>query len=279
MRLAPGEEVSGSLTAEDTSTGQQVRVDMYTTVTDEDERNGLRVRGFLTVSEERTLGEVIERHLPRSAGWSGRFANVVDHYASAVGRIIVASKDTGDEKFATGFLFDTRCLLLTAAHVVDPERLELQYVEFGDRRVGAVVKTVDHKSDIATLELDAPVEASPLRIRLPPTSVAWGSECVVIGFPNIPGMEPTPPSVYELQLASVKRNYIVGERLLDLSTHLGSGFSGSPVIDGRHALLGIVIAFPEEHVPANDESAAPVWPRWTPWAIGSDAITRHIQPS
>lgn len=277
MRYSIGEHVEGSSDGTTSFDHLDLSITFYTEVDDLEYRDGLRTR-TLTSGEEEALGEIVGRHCSRPREWRGNYADVVLHYAPSVGRIVVRANVTGDEKFASGFLFGTRTRLVTAAHVVDPDVVTLEFVEFGDHRVSAQIDRLDRRTDVAILTLDEPVAGSPLRTREQGRPSGWGSPCLVVGFPNIPGMEPTPPSIYELQLTSLKRNYLIGEVLLELSTHLGAGFSGSPVLDDRHSLLGVVVAFPEEHDPQEvQEPGGPIWPRWTPVAIGADAITRLLE--
>lgn len=221
----------------------------------------------LTLEEEKELEATILGHRPRPAKYKGNFSGPVTRYADSVGRVLVRNKTTTDEKYASGFLFEQRDRFLTAAHVVDPDRLELIGIEFGDKLVKARILQIDLLHDVALLQLDHPVMAAPFRIRYPfidPNSL--GSQCIVIGFPSIPGMEHS-PSFYEVSLVSQKHNYIMKQDLIELSTHLGSGCSGAPVLSLDHSLVGMIVGFPDDGGHETTSTSRIIWPKWTPVAV------------
>lgn len=229
-----------------------------------------RARRLTPLDEER-LRQVVEGHVPRQVLYRGRLAAPVTRYARSVARVLVRNTETGEERFATGFLFERRDLLLTAAHVVT-QPFELAAIEFGDLIVRGQVECHDALRDVALVTLDRNLQAPPLRIRraiVAPADV--GMDCVVMGFPDIPGMMPS-PSVYELRVASIRRNYMMNQGVLELSTHLGSGCSGAPVLNDRHSLLGMVIGYPSsDHV----ADARYPWPKWTPIAVTCNELSAY----
>lgn len=91
-------------------------------------------------------------------------AQVVTRYSPSVGRIVV-SYSSGIQKFATGFLVSRRNLLLTAAHVVDPDVLTVDYVEFEKMQERCKILFLDKSLDVALLELEREVPAWPIKIR------------------------------------------------------------------------------------------------------------------
>jgi hypothetical protein len=152
---------------------------------------------------------------------------------------------------------------MTAAHVVEKGKWEVQTIEFGTTQCESHICYYNLKSDIAILKLNQNIRESPIRVRSTLTMPRdLGMGCVAIGYPNIPGMEPS-PSIYELSIVSVKQNYIMGQRLFELSTHLGSGMSGAPVLNDQLSLVGMVIGYPGEDGP---------WPKWTPVAVTYDEL-------
>jgi hypothetical protein len=218
----------------------------------------------LSPEELEKLRKVIAEHVPRPFIYKGNFARVVTQHAPSVGRVVVRCKETGEEKFASGFLFKCRDRLLTAAHVVEKGKWEIQCIEFGNTKANGTLVYYDLKRDIALLVLAQEIKASPIKIRYSlrmPEDL--GMNCVGVGYPNIPGMEPS-PSFYELSIVSRKFNYIMGQQLLEMSTHLGSGMSGAPLLNEQLSLAGMVIGYPGEDGP---------WPKWTPVAVPCNELT------
>lgn len=217
----------------------------------------------LTDEEVARLQNTIEEHIPRPYIYKGNFSRLITRYAPSTGRILVKNDETGEERFATGFIYRKRDCLITAAHVVEKMKWTVQAIEFGTTRCESSLSYYDLKRDIAVLRLDREIRESPIRVRFRLTMPRdLGMGCVAIGYPNIPGMEPS-PSIYELSIVSVKQNYIMGQKLFEMSTHLGSGMSGAPVLNNHLSLVGMVIGYPGEDGP---------WPKWTPVAVTYDEI-------
>jgi len=206
--------------------------------------------------------------------WSGSdLHNVAGRFAASVGRVLMKSAG-GDEHFGTGFLYRERDLLATAAHVVDPNALTLVAIEFPMVRVGGEVVDLDRKADVAIVRLGERVPARPVAIDLPASDIKPGREALVIGYPNMPGLE-IAPSLLAVRIASVRRSYLMDSDLVELSTHLGGGYSGAPVLDAGHTLVGLVVAYPEE--PEGDDIATGKWPRWTPLAATSETLRTRLE--
>ncbi|MDT7042769.1 serine protease [Candidatus Nitronereus thalassa] len=218
----------------------------------------------LTPDEEERLAKIISEHKPYKETHRGPHARVVSRFSPSIGRILVKNQKTGDEKFATGFLFKQTDWLMTAAHVVEKDKWVIQQIEFGSTVVSCnEVLYYDLQKDLALLRLGKKISSSPVFIRQKlnyPDDL--GMRCAVLGYPNIPGMEPS-PSIYEISIVSQKNNYLMKQNLLEMSTHLGSGMSGTPVLNDNLSLVGIVIGFPGEEGP---------WPKWTPVALPCNEI-------
>lgn len=249
------------------TSGDTVQVVLYEEGSIPTAPEGLSFRArTLNHLEEEHLREVVMNHVARPMIYHGGMAPVVTRYAWSVARILVKNSQTGDEKFATGFLFESRDMFLTASHVVTLPFV-IQRIEFGNMSIGGEVVRNDVKRDIALLRLDREIQAPSLRIRRAiraPDDL--GMECVVVGFPNIPGMESS-PSIYELRLASIRKNYLMGQDVIELSTYLGSGCSGAPVLNARHSLIGMVVGYPDEQRGDHDAGRGYPWPKWTAVAV------------
>jgi len=201
------------------------------------------VLGPLSDDQLEHIRRVIDAHQPRPpTTWQGPHRDVITHYERSVGRLLVENAD-GIRLHATGFLCRDRSFILTAKHVVDPDQeLRLLGVEFGDKQVRAEIVELDPKVDIGVLRLVEPINGSPLH----PANWAaaqWGTECIVLGYPNIGLLEPV-PTIYLNTIAAVRRSYTLGHDLVELSTLLGAGFSGAPVMSVHGQLIGMVTSFP-----------------------------------
>jgi hypothetical protein len=202
-------------------------------------------RRVLTPSEVEVLTNTYETHTPRDLTFQGEMAHIVTRYSPSVGKIVVRYS-TGVQKFATGFLVSRRNLLLTAAHVVDPKMLTVEYVEFEKAQVGCKILYLDESLDVALLELEHEMTAWPIKIRQPlQMPKDRGMHCVTIGFPDEPGYVPRSVPV-ELSITDITGNYILKQEVLTLSRSLGSGTSGSPILNKNRSLVGMVIGFPSE---------------------------------
>jgi hypothetical protein len=261
--------INGGMTAASTAEGSDVVLMVYTDIPE----GGLsadhyEVRSLCGDDLKRVLS-VTENHIALPAPvWRGACPGVVRRYSGSVGRVLVTDRRTGDEAFASGFLFTTQRTLLTAAHVVDPTRFAVRHVEFGKETVAGELRSIDNKLDVALLRLERPMSGFIVHWCGGASQEDLGAHCIVIGHPNVPGLEPS-PSIYELQLVSLKKSYLMGATMLELSTHLGGGFSGSPVFDARQRLLGMVVSYPDDD--RGDERGIS-WPRWTPLALNADHL-------
>ena len=202
-------------------------------------------RRTLSATEVDVLRHTYERHIPRELTFQGEMAQVVTRYSPSVGRIVVSYCD-GVQKFATGFLVSRRNLLLTAAHVVDPDSLRVEYVEFEKVQERSKIVYIDKSLDVALLELEHEVDAWPISIRqslrMPQDR---GMRCITIGFPDEPGYTPRSVPV-EISITDITGNYILKQEVLTLSKALGSGTSGSPILNKSRSLVGMVIGFGSE---------------------------------
>ena len=71
--------------------------------------------------------------------------------------------------------------------------------------------------------------------------------CVTIGFPDEPGYFPHSVPL-ELSIRDITTNYLLKHEVLTLDKSLGSGTSGSPILNKKRSLVGMVIGFPSEEV-------------------------------
>ena len=218
-----------------------------------------------TPREEFQLQQVVISHVPSPSIYRGVMSSPVTYYTPSIGRILVRDNRDSKEKAATGFLFLHQDIVLTAAHVVDPEHMTIEGVEFGSYNVGCTILHCDPIKDIALLRLDRKIKGLPVRIRLAiQMPQDRGMPCVALGFPDTPGFHPS-ISAREVRVVAKKATYLGKQELLELSEHFGSGMSGSPVLTDRLSLIGMIVGFPS----SEDTST---WPKWPVYAIPSDEI-------
>lgn len=202
-------------------------------------------RKVLTPEEEELLTRTYAAHHLLEPTFQGEMAPIVTRYAPSVAKVVVTTKAEGIEKAATGFIISRRNLLMTAAHVVDPEELEIKYVEFDKVQVRCKILDYVPSLDVALLELEHEVaDVWPIRIRqLLRMPEDRGMHCVTVGFPDEPGYFRRSVPM-ELSITGLGKNYVTKQEILTLSQTLGSGTSGSPILSKNHSLVGMVIGFP-----------------------------------
>jgi Trypsin. len=228
------------------------------------------LRRILSAEEESVLAQIVAAHSPKKEIYKGKMANVISRYSESICRISVTNKENGDSKFATGFLFEEFDQIMTAAHVIDPDEQDIEEIIFGSKKVELdEILFLDRAHDIALIKIKEKVLKSPFRIRRELDNNIYGMECLVLGFPNIPGTEPS-CSVYPVSIISVKKNYLKkGQELLELSINLGSGCSGAPIINELHSLIGMVIGYPSNEGEIEGQ-------KWRSFAAPCDRINKRL---
>jgi S1-C subfamily serine protease len=224
------------------------------------------LRRILSAEEESILAQIVAAHSPKKEIYKGKMSNVLSRYSESICRISVTDKENGDSKFATGFLFEEFDQIMTAAHVIDPDEQIIEEIIFGSKKVELdKILFFDRTHDIALIKIKEKVLKSPFRIRQELDDNIYGMECLVLGFPNFPGTEPS-SSFYPISIISVKKNYLKKEQyLLELSINLGSGCSGAPIINGLHSLIGMVIGYPSNEGESERH-------KWMSFAVPCDKI-------
>jgi serine protease Do len=163
--------------------------------------------------------------LPRCTAGARVAANADD----LLSRIVVVKTRKG---FGSGFFVSPEGLVLTAAHVVEGDRLTLRTHD--GEELWALPVRVDPRQDVALLRTERPlsgVRCMPLRL----DTAAGGAEVYAVGAPA------------SLALAfSLTRGIVSGyptvreRRLLQTDAPVSPGNSGGPIVDERGAALGLV---------------------------------------
>jgi S1-C subfamily serine protease len=162
-----------------------------------------------------------------------------DPEAGVITRRRVASRLPRDEHSSSGgsgFIVSRNGDVLTNHHVVDDCR-ELQVLRNG-QTVAATLVAADPPSDLAILRLPEPVaEVASLRGDNP---VRPGEPVVVVGFP-LPSLLSSQASVTAGIVSRLAGTHD-DPRQLQITAPVQPGNSGSPLLDGNGAVVGIVVA-------------------------------------
>ena len=138
--------------------------------------------------------------------------------------------DTGDGHGTAFHLGDGDWI--TAAHVVGREtQMELRH---GSRQLFATVVGVDHDTDVALLNADAPDVPA---LVMAETTPAVGEDVLAAGYPLYGESE---PSVTRGVVSRLERDMFLGELVLT-DTAVNPGNSGGPLLDRCGAVVGMVV--------------------------------------
>jgi len=158
-------------------------------------------------------------------------ADLVDRARPAVA-IVVARTGSGLGQ-GSGFVYDARGFLLTAAHVV--KGADEVMVRLPNRRpMVAVVAQTSHSLDVAALRVGE--EGLPF-IPLAAGRPRVGEEIVVFGYPraDLIGFD-------DLTVTrGIVSRLLVDQGLLQFDASVNPGNSGGPVLNGRGEAVGIVV--------------------------------------
>jgi len=133
----------------------------------------------------------------------------------------------------TGFFISNNGYLLTNYHVVkNSDRLQVFYKS---KKENAKLVIADVKNDIAILKIENTTKAIPLNYE---RDTLKGSAIIVLGFPNttMQGNEQKATFGFINSLTGLKRNSVHYQ----ISAPIQPGNSGSPLIDDKGHVLGII---------------------------------------
>lgn len=159
---------------------------------------------------------------------------IFERAAPAIG--VVKSIVEGRSGTGTGFVIDQGGLVLTAAHVV--RRASDVIVELpGMRPLHADVVGYDTRRDLALLRILVPARFRTVEVI--DGDIRAGEPVVVIGTPR---GRPGVMTVGEIVAPRASLPGLLGDILIWISAEVVPGNSGSPVLNGRGKVVGLVIA-------------------------------------
>ncbi len=207
--------------------------------------DGWRVRDRLCGPERTAIQGLVKDHAPSLQRWVGEHDDLVRHFADSVA-LIEVENEKGALSAGSGFLFGRPDILITARHVVEDRTIKR--VLFGEDEAAADVITTSDVTDLALVRLSEP--------RITPIlhedsgerdeSGLLGTRLLAMGYPDEPGFEQRNLAFKPVHLADTNRHYLGEGDLLKMSEHLEPGFSGGPVVNSCHAVVGLLIGFPDK---------------------------------
>ena len=170
----------------------------------------------------------------------------------AVVHIFFADPDKPSHRVAsgTGFVIDGTGVIVTAAHVVQDDKLiDIKFPMAGESEavyVPARVITSDTDRDVALLRVDSaghPGLLRPVPLEKGMMLPGIGSSVVIFGFPesNIVGLEMrrTSGTVSSHRMNPINRDD-KETKMLEIEAKIEPGNSGSPVFDSKDRVIGVV---------------------------------------
>ena len=174
------------------------------------------------------VSKTADRKGVQSADGSPNTAINIDAVLGSVVTIAV-SKSNGNLSTGSGFFVDSRCLLITNAHVVDNG--EAIMIGNSMKRVfSAEVVAVDEKRDLALLQADT-TSCVPLPLG-DSQEAKIGQEVFAFGSPR--GLSGT---VTKGIVSSMRNDR--GIQLIQLDAAINAGNSGGPLVNGNGVVIGV----------------------------------------
>ena len=163
----------------------------------------------------------------KASGGTGLLPSVADIYAAVSPGVVLVNTPTGT---GSGFVIDSRGLVITNAHVVgDQERVTVDLAD-GNRYV-ALIDDLDNDLDVARLEV---VDGPPLTALAIGNSeqARLGEDVYAIGYPLSDILSENP---------TITRGILSGkgEGYLQIDAALNPGNSGGPLLNARGWVVGI----------------------------------------
>lgn len=184
-------------------------------------------------------------HLLEAQAWMDR---ELDNLSRSVVKVYAMH---ANEKAASGFIYTSSDLVVTALHVVSgASRIQIKLSNEGALRTANIIRVLKDQ-DLALLRLTSTSDRTPLFSHN--TVLTGGEEVICLGYPfNIPSSDPTflrvkssnkrlrdiiPPQIKDQldQIGFPNTENII----LNLDGHLLPGHSGAPIFDSNYRIVAI----------------------------------------
>jgi len=164
------------------------------------------------------------------------FDYIVQEYKNSVFKIEHVSKNQ-DHSIGTGFLIDyaDRHLIITNKHVIE-EHDRLRVLNNEDNSIDFEDPFLHPDKDIAILPLKEKLKTTAFQLE---TEIRILGEIITIGYPSIPMTRLAYQVYHRGEINSFVQDYY-GNQLFLISAKTSAGNSGSPVIDNKGTVVGIV---------------------------------------
>jgi V8-like Glu-specific endopeptidase len=164
-------------------------------------------------------------------------------YESSVYMVSIIKKETKDHQMGTAFKVGNSVLLSCKHNFENIESYELRNFDgkvWADKNL-KITRHPDTGIDLAIIELiNGNDHFSGNTIQFG-QKAKLGSPCLLMGYPNIPGAEPS-LTIKELKVSSITPEYLESkQKRIFFSEDIQGGFSGSPILDTTGRLIGLLI--------------------------------------
>lgn len=180
------------------------------------------------------------------------FKSISDHFKNTV-RPVIIHKEGGLIDIGTSFLLGNHNTLVTARHVVESAKL-IQIPDKNNKMIDAtkIIFPKNKKIDLAII-----LVADHSFKEIPPFNALDGEileDVMTIGYPPIPGFDAM--QVYEIssinntfkfsrgQIVGKDKSYFEGIEYTLINAKVKGGNSGSPVINNKGNVIGVVVQIP-----------------------------------
>ena len=183
---------------------------------------------------------------------TGGFASVAESFSGSVRPIVIISNDDQPD-IGTGFLVGNKHTVVTARHVVENAKLITLTNEKGELAiVREVIFPNDKNIDIAIILVSNFIFYDTKHFKAVAPEIL--EQVLTIGYPPIPGFDAF--QLYEIssinnsykfsrgQIIGKETSYLDGIEYFILNAKVKGGNSGSPVINRKGNMIGMVIQIP-----------------------------------
>lgn len=216
---------------------------------------GILPNGNVPISNEILIAPIYDAAVAQYGTYNfltGGFASVAESFSGSVRPIVIISNDDQPD-IGTGFLVGNNHTIVTARHVVENAKLITLTNEKGELAiVREVIFPNDKNIDIAIILVSNFIFYDTKHFKAVAPEIL--EQVLTIGYPPIPGFDAF--QLYEIssinnsykfsrgQIIGKETSYLDGIEYFILNAKVKGGNSGSPVINRKGNMIGMVIQIP-----------------------------------